>query len=318
MKKIFYIILFACLTKQFFGQTNLVINPSFEEYSSCPDFIGKTYLATGWDNFTGSGDYFNVCGTSGTGVPGNSFGYQTPFNGNAYCGIITYYSNALYREIIGGTLQTPLTVSQKYYFSFRTSRGSDPIIGYSSNKIGIKLTQTNSYTTNISNYSITVNNFAQYLHSTVITDTLNWIQIKGSFVADSAYKYIMIGNFSDDANTTISNQTSSAVWAYYYIDDVCVSTDSTFASNWTGLKETSSNVAFKVYPNPVSEFISFATSQYNKQGKVLLIDKYGQIILDKDIPTSNKIDISNIPVGLYFIQITSDGKTYWDKILVYH
>jgi len=60
-----------------------------------------------------------------------------------------------------------------------------------------------------------------------ITDTLNWILISGSYTALGGEKYITIGNFNSDSNTStaVVNPTGSGgTEAYYYIDDVYVGT----------------------------------------------------------------------------------------------
>jgi len=57
----------------------------------------------------------------------------------------------------------------------------------------------------------------------IITDTLNWITIKGTFTATGAEKYMLIGNFKSDANTNkaLANPTNLPAFAAdYLIDDV--------------------------------------------------------------------------------------------------
>ena len=56
---------------------NLVPNPSFEDYCSCPDNSGQVYRAIGWTSFGNSSDYFNCCAPPGAqSVPLNPSGYQ--------------------------------------------------------------------------------------------------------------------------------------------------------------------------------------------------------------------------------------------------
>src|SRR5258707_902616 len=78
MTKLRYIVLLLLISsgKMLFSQ-NLVSNPSFEEYSVCPDLWNQTSRATGWSSFRSSTDYFNTCdGSNVVGVPENFAGYQ--------------------------------------------------------------------------------------------------------------------------------------------------------------------------------------------------------------------------------------------------
>src|ERR1051325_2803024 len=90
---------------------NLVPNPSFENYSSCPTAGGQVYKAIGWSNCGQTPDYCNACATAANfSVPYNGFGYQPAATGNAYCDLWTYASNQLYREFIGTFLIQPLVI----------------------------------------------------------------------------------------------------------------------------------------------------------------------------------------------------------------
>ena len=217
MKKIFTFFLFA-VSVNVHGQGNLVPNPSFEQYSSCPDGNGEVNRATNWNAFN-TADYFNICATSSDiQVPENYFGYQQPATGNGYCGFFTYYGGFDYHEFIYAQLITPLIVNQKYFVSFKVSPSDSSYCIYS-NKTGIKF---------FTSFPLNVfpNNTDQFHTNVIITDTAGWTRLYGSFIADSVYKYAVIGNFFSDANTDIIDHNCGLPFSYYFIDDVCVSTDS--------------------------------------------------------------------------------------------
>ena len=70
---------------------NLVSNPSFEEYSSCPDGIGQISYAIGWEPCGPSTEeYFHFCGAPDYSVPENWFGYQYAATGKAYAALFSY------------------------------------------------------------------------------------------------------------------------------------------------------------------------------------------------------------------------------------
>lgn len=61
--------------------------------------------------------------------------------------------------------------------------------------------------------------------NTVLTDTMNWIRVTGTFVANGTEKYMLIGNFKSNTNTNsiVTNTTNlPTVFAEYLIDDVSV------------------------------------------------------------------------------------------------
>ena len=123
---------------------NLVPNPSFEEYTTCPD--NYYMLPTDWYSCSGTPDYFNSCDSTGDySVPNNGDGNQIAFNGVGYVGLYTvYYSfmNGDYKEYIGCLLKTPLIIGAKYYISFYVSLAD--ISNCASNNIGL-LFSTKSY-----------------------------------------------------------------------------------------------------------------------------------------------------------------------------
>lgn len=92
------------------AQQNLVPNPSFEVFDTCPDFLSQIGRAVGWYASRPTPDYFNQCSQIfpwGT-VPLNYFGYRTPASGGAYVGVISSSQSTEERELIGCELNTTL------------------------------------------------------------------------------------------------------------------------------------------------------------------------------------------------------------------
>lgn len=142
-----------------------------------------------------------------------------PFNRGGYCGFYTYSAaDTLMREFIGAELVSPLDSGQKYYISFKVSQAE--LVNCSSNKIGVL------FTTSITNPFPVHKNFAHFYTDSIITDTSSWSLLSGSFLADSSYRYIIIGNFFNNTSTDTIMHGSFGCGPYYYIDDICVSIDS--------------------------------------------------------------------------------------------
>lgn len=296
------------LSSQINAQVNLVMNPSFESYTACPSNTGgDVYKAVGWDTCKNTPDYFNTCSTyTEFACPNNLFGYQQPAHGNAYVGCLTYNSAfANEREIIIGQLTSSLVLGQKYYISFKASKIDwHGISGYSSNKLGVRFTK-------VKQTNVPINNVSHFYSNQLITDTMNWTTIVGSFFADSAYSYIMLGNFFDDSNTSVLMDGATSI-SYYYIDKVCVSSDSIFCSNYNevGIEEVNSSFYNPIiFPNPADEQIN-----------VNIIDEFtvytilGTKFLIINSKSSSKIDTSIWPSGCYFIKY--QNKVF--KLIIHH
>lgn len=202
---------------------NLVPNPSFENYVSCPTGFGQFFQTVAWTlPNTGTSDLFNTCSPGSfpsVNVPANQIGYQAAFNGVGYAGIIPYSSAPDYREYVQAQLTSPLINGNTYQFSFWVSLGDTSMVA---------LDRLGAY---FSVGPISVGNYAPLLFTpqiespanTFLTDTVNWMQISGSFVAAGGEDHVIIGNFHDDATTnTVPGPDNWPGGAYYYIDDVSV------------------------------------------------------------------------------------------------
>lgn len=306
---------------------NLVPNWSFEDTIACPTSLIQTNKAIGWIINVNSADYYNSCASnlSGVSVPKNYLGYQIPSTGNAYCGIVNYGKTPMgdVREYIGTRLSSQLIQNQKYFVSFKASWAD----GWcATNKLGVLF--SNKYYGDSTTWGALivpppmVNNFAHIYSNSIITDSVNWTTISGSFVADSAYKYIYIGNFFKRENI-------DTLWfygglpdckSYYYIDDICVSLDSLTCNLAVSLNEIyNENYIIDLYPNPTFDYINIncKNSRINFIN-CSLFDTYGRLIKEYNkfiIP--GEIDISSFPAGIYFLQIKSEYTLINKKIIIY-
>jgi len=313
---------------------NLVPNPSFEDTVACPIGMNQIENAACWINFRGSPEYLNSCDTTsiGTcngapyvGVPVSCFGNQCPANGNGYGGFIAYmtgWQNG--REFFGTSLSNDLIIGQKYFVSFKVSLSDKSICGC--NNLGI-LFSTIRFSLDTFSTS-PLNNFAHVYNNIVIIDTINWTTIFGSFVADSAYKYIIIGNFFDDVNTdTIRFYPVTACTPYYFIDDICVSTDSITCNLPNGNNICDSGVfifepnttpeSFKIYPNPTNGRIIIEYTNSHSKCNLTITDIHGKIIkFYSNYSFGDEISLIEFTSGLYYIQITTNNKTIIQKLII--
>lgn len=206
---------------------NLVPNGSFEMYSNCPDALGQLEQAIGWSSFCGTPDYFNACAdTLIVDVPGNGFGYQHASEGQAYIGCYTYRTGQVGREQLQAQLSAALVPGQLTYLSMKVATGGfgfAPKEGlnmrFASSGIGMRFSmQPLALGPNLSNTAML------YMED-ALQDTADWTILTGTFVPDSAYTHVQIGNFFVDSLCEIALLEPDAMieGAYAFVDELCVS-----------------------------------------------------------------------------------------------
>lgn len=230
---------------------NLVPNWSFEEISGCPDDLGQVERATGWLIFRGeeSCELFHTCGVPPlTSVPGNVFGHQWPASGNAYAGGVFFSASEpwpyVFREYFGIELSQPLIVGQQYFATMKVSRAPEDRTTfspgghrYACNNIGLLFSSSYFFQFDLE----PAPGYAHVRSAQVVEDSLNWTMISGSFIADSAYHYVVVGNFFNDEETDAVVANPDGYWnlAYYFVDEVCVSPDPLYCALVSGVLEDS-------------------------------------------------------------------------------
>ncbi len=295
------------------AQVNLVPNGSFEESIKCPFSIGLEAYVSDWKSARETPDYFNACATTwGASVPFNYYGYQEAASGNAYIAMLTYKpdsSGYTDPEAVTVKLINSLIIGQTYYVSFKTSlinRLSEEGL-MAQNKIGIQFS-TIEY--NYQTHPMPFNNYCHLFIDSIITDSLNWTHVKGAFVADSAYSYLILGSFFQNQYVNVVGYGKQYA-AYYYFDDVKVSTDSTFV--YSKIQESVYD-NFLIYPTFASDFIK-VEFEHNKEYQVLVYNSIGKLVLTHYINQQGMLDISILPKGLYFIK--TNGNSIINRFIIY-
>ncbi|MCB0698969.1 MAG: hypothetical protein H6551_12735 [Chitinophagales bacterium] len=206
------------------AQQNLVPNPSFEDTVFCPIGLSLLTGCVSWRQYTdATSDYLHSCSYYAAGVPNNWIGYQYAASGNAYCGVIANVNT--WAEYIAAELSQKMIVNRKYKVEMSVNLGNQS--GYATNNLGVYFYDSNAsyvFTSNILPYIPQIS-YAKY---GVINDTLNWVRLVDTLVADSAYDNIVIGPFNVDGNSFTTDTLGGGSWAYYYIDSVVVSLIDTF------------------------------------------------------------------------------------------
>ncbi|MBI2968312.1 MAG: T9SS type A sorting domain-containing protein [Bacteroidetes bacterium] len=305
-----------CLLQVCAGNSqNLVPNYSFEQYSTCPTNEAQIEYATDWYKTFGDADYYNACSTnpSWTVPPGPPYGqYQLAATGSAFAGLIVFIDSIGALEIIHITLLTPLIPGTKYFVSFRASLVLDELgeTNLGVNKMGVKFTNGSIPSTD---------NSPQVFANSVITDTSGWTTVSGSFIADSAYSYIFIGIFFDEANVTSVKFLPTAPYpmskdrAYYYIDDVCVSADSLTCNTPVTIKELPFlSSGLQISPNPTSDEAKFKYPLLNNltNSDIIITNLHGEKVARYELDAGKNeftIKTDGLENGIYFYLVIING-----------
>ncbi|MGZ3862833.1 MAG: T9SS type A sorting domain-containing protein [Bacteroidia bacterium] len=306
------------------GQTNFIPNASFENASSCPIIPGWT--ADSWTAYMGSPDLFSNCSNMiCCTTPGNSQGTLAPYDGNNYVGIFNYVidGGANYTESIYAQLTSPLIAGMRYFFSLKSALSDS--CNCASNHLGVNFKVTPNFVSSTFGDSTYYNNTAKI--SFPKTSNHYWILQSGSFIADSAYKYIYIGNFFRQANMdTLVVRNKLGIYAdggdgqfktsqcvsYYFIDDLKLSTDSVFTEQTTGLINSGSIPnKIEIYPNPISDVSILQFDNAKKEICALtLYDICGQIKQTMNNITGNQVIIrkNDLIPGMYFFVLRTGDR----------
>ena len=303
------------ITTHLFAQ-NLVLNPSFENYSNCPTDSCQISYANSWYNVYGNTSYFNVCGSNGFSIPNNKYGSQSAATGNGYAEFNFLANYVIDNDVIGGQLSSPLNIGQKYYVSYKISLAGKSTVA--ANRMGITFStikhnspcnQSNPYYTSLRNFHT----------DSIISDTANWTRVSGTFIADSNYKYIEIGllDIQDSLSFHYVNGASGWQFAFYYLDDVCVSTDSLTCNTLADIIENDFNNNIDIFPNPASDEIQI-TGNKNSVNSIEICNLLGEKIYSYTgtiyhFPIT--INIKNIPSGLYFVKIKTEKRELIKKFV---
>lgn len=235
-KPVFYILIGLWLCYGFTpkAQENLVPNGSFEEYSECPLvnelYNGQFERAIGWWRPTmGTPDFFHSCNNSLSGVvgvPHNFWGHQEAYHGDGYVGLVpmavTTTGSFYGAEYIQTRLNQPLKPCFEYYFTMHVSLTN--YASHSLGRLGALFSVDTSFNSN-TNLEV-ISRLPQVFYSSgQLSDTVDWMKIDGTFIANGYEEFLTIGYFFEKIiNDTLFIQQPSFftdfIIIYYYIDSV--------------------------------------------------------------------------------------------------
>ncbi|MFK8044432.1 MAG: PKD domain-containing protein [Crocinitomicaceae bacterium] len=202
---------------------NLVPNQSFEANIGCPSAVSQISNIISWTDLashTGNADYFHTCGTSANiTVPNNYVGSEPAAAGNAYIGLnLIYYPTPDFREYVEIGLSSALTAGATYSVSFQYSLADNS--DYNTSDFGIYFSATANAGVGTSAPMPIV---PQVTSPVLLDNKVGWITVTENFVASGGEQFMLLGNFLNDALTTV-NAVGNAGYdgSYIYLDDIVV------------------------------------------------------------------------------------------------
>ncbi|HLP56411.1 MAG TPA: gliding motility-associated C-terminal domain-containing protein [Fluviicola sp.] len=316
MNRPHYILLlftFVILPLQYFvAQTNLVYNGDFEIYDTCPSYIAipssyQLQHCLGWSTPTyATSDYFHSCTepAAEVGIPLNFVGYQIPYSGQAYCGLIAYgldhggcnYSGEYWWEYIQGQFVHPLESGRTYQIGFYVSLAENSTLVI--NQLGYHISDVPVGSCNSAPLDLTPQITSE--NGVFIDDTSTWVLVTGNYTAAGGEKYLTIGNFKDSIFTDTMTFNGLGTWpmAYYYVDGCTVF-------------DITDNIQSNMFtPNDDGINDSFQIMGLADDDHFLIMNRWGNLIFEGNKKTPwNGTDQKGDPVneGVFFYRVYSSN-----------
>ena len=264
-----------------------------------PTAEAQIFYSNHWDTPSGgTPDYYHTMGTGFAQLPNTFFATVYPYSGNALIGFYLAITN--YREYITAELFEPLEIGEKYTFSIAMTNG-DPInyCGYSSNNLGVFFSDHYIYNSSYSNNLLDTPMPEPQIEITEQIWETSWRVLTYEFIPDKAYQYIFIGNFRDDANTTIDLKKviSLEKCSYIFLDKI-------------ELTKVSKEVLLEM-PNVytpdqdgVNDLFLPVKAQNIASSSLTIINRWGEVVFESS-------DIQQGWDGMYKGNFLTDGVYFW-------
>ena len=297
------------------GAQNLVPNWSFEEYTECPTNLSQLENAVAWQRIGGSPDLYSSCGISDTvNVPSSYQGYQEPHFGDGYAGVITYHCDI--REYIQVQLNSPLVSGVRAYVSMYVSPGGFASVGGISPRLmssGIGLRMSVGPIPIPDDWIQYDFNSALVHMTTLLQDTSGWTHLQAEFIPDSAYEYVQIGNFFEEDSTTAITISSKGggLYAYAFIDDICVSQTEGACSPVDAIEHgNSAQAAFGAWVDDEGNLLVNWGVGFTTPASMRVLDVTGRVLAEMVVSVPSGRTTHSVPFcasGVYIVTVGVEG-----------
>ena len=314
-KPLYILILLLIISIGGINAQNLVYNGDFEIFDTCPNTVStpsnmEINHCIGWYSPTAAtSDYYNACNSGFVSVPSNSFGYQPALSGNGYLGLLPIYREGndygYWFEYVQTKLIKTLSINRKYEFSFYINVANFSN-DYSLRSFGAYFSSTPISRNDAKPFQNIVPQ-VYYSDNSFITDTVNWINISGEFIANGDEEYLTIGVFADTNNfDTLCNYTPFPCdfidfATYYYID-------------YVELIEAESEILIPNIITPNGDETNDIFQLNFPYESVVIYNRWGQQLFESSNNESywngRTTSGNEVPDGTYYYIIVTEEKTY--------
>ena len=192
------------------AQINLVPDPSFEDTSNSVIGMSGQLSLNQWRNLDSSRPYlmnftyfsYNTLNPPYS-LPNNQWCYQNAHSGGGVAEFTSIWGLSLWRALARTKLKSPLSSGRTYCAKMYVNP-EEKYFGYFADGIAMYL-DNGQLDTIVSMDSSGVYPFVNPQVSNpsgnVLSDTMNWVTVSGTFVANGTETFLTIGNFKTDANT---------------------------------------------------------------------------------------------------------------------
>ncbi|WP_234859273.1 M14 family zinc carboxypeptidase [Aquimarina aquimarini] len=95
----------------------------------------------------------------------------------------------------------------------------------------------------------------------------------------------------------------------------CIDANPALRNTGSNIKtSTKHTTLFDIYPNPTKGYITIVMEK-SERANYTITNKAGQLV-HKGYVSGNKIELNNLPAGMYFVSVTSGNKTYTKKLIL--
>jgi hypothetical protein len=131
-----------------------------------------------------------------------------------------------------------------------------------------------------------------------------------SVISQNGVDFMSCG-YSADTLYTVWNDTRNGVVNIYFTKTIA-------SSNTTlGMTVLEGEIPLcKIYPNPVQDYLNVEVDAKLIGLELCLFDEQGKKVLSKIIRDTNKINVSQLANGIYFIKISADKNSFIQKIVI--
>jgi OmpA-OmpF porin, OOP family len=297
---------------------NLVPNGGFENSSAdCPIpflYINQTILENWYVPTNASPDLFKINCTSGIG----NLEERLPNKGSYYVGSLLFESNngvfdpagIFFREYLAVKLTEELVQGQQYciemyiMLAMKSKKLIDKFgVGFSSDSIHEYSTDVSHYWTDV---PIRINLLDGYF-----ADSLNWVKVSKTYIANGGEAYMIIGNLWKNGecilinNPIVENRVTDLI--YYYIDDVSLT-----------LCNDPTESTWNMYPNPSNDGAIQLNGHLLTEGDLFIHNEIGQLVYSEKISAGdfNKNYPLQLATGVYCVTIKEAERSITKKVVI--